>query len=517
MTEQPMAAALPSRPSARNLFLRLLGLVSGVAWASLLVQIEDLVGPQGLLPFPQMLQRAREIRGLAVYYEIPTLGWWLPEDQALTVLGTAGLVCSGLLVLGWVPWWAVLGNWIAYLSVSTLGQTFLSFQWDALLLETYWCSLWYAPAWNLRQPTSSPWGRRLLWLLLAKLMFLSGVTKWLSGDPVWRDGSALLYHYATQPLPSWISWYMHQAPDWFHRGSVWMMFAIECVGPGLIVLGYWGRVIFALSTLALMTLIHITGNYGFFNMLTAILCIPLFERLERRSAAPAPADSLSTSMRVLRAQGYRWGTRFSASLAMVVIALSFLVSLREMIRTARGDRLPAWCARLVDPLENYVLKPMEPVILKPLAPWRSINGYGLFRVMTTKRLELVLEGSQDALHWYELDFRYKPGAPHRAPPVVAPHMPRLDWQMWFAALNPRLQAHWLQPLLKHVLLGTPTAARLLGQPTLTAEPPPWIRLVVYEYRFTDFEYRRQTHDWWLRLRLGELTPALSQETWERTP
>ena len=70
-----------------------------------------------------------------------------------------------------------------------------------------------------------------------------------------------------------------------------------------------------------------------------------------------------------------------------------------------------------------------------LDPLHLTSRYGLFAVMTTTRPEIVFEGSDDGTKWEEYEFRCKPGDLRRPPPWVAPHQPRLDWQMWFAALS----------------------------------------------------------------------------------
>ena len=117
--------------------------------------------------------------------------------------------------------------------------------------------------------TDEPW-RFTVWLvrwLVFRLMFLSGVVKLASHDPAWSSWNALEFHYETQPLPTWTSWYIHQMPPWFHWLSVGFMFYAELVAPFFI----FGprpirRVGFA-SLVLLQLLIAATGNYGFFNLL----------------------------------------------------------------------------------------------------------------------------------------------------------------------------------------------------------------------------------------------------------
>src|SRR5882762_9708314 len=78
---------------------------------------------------------------------------------------------------------------------------------NGLLLETGLLAVLYAPT-QLRpslecERAPSPVMRWLVWGLLLRLMFLSGITKLASGDPTWLHFTALDYHFWTQPLPTW--------------------------------------------------------------------------------------------------------------------------------------------------------------------------------------------------------------------------------------------------------------------------------------------------------------------------
>ena len=141
-------------------------------------------------------------------------------------------------------------------------------------------------------------------------------------------------------------------------------------------------------------------------------------------------------------------------------------------------------------------------VVRLVAPFRSINGYGLFRSMTTARPEIVVEVSLDGTDWREQPFRWKPGDPGRAPGFVQPHMPRLDWQMWFAALDPAGAEPWLQALMDGLLAQSPAVTRLLGEPPFDDTPPRHVRLAYYRYEFTTWDEGRETGDWWRRELMG---------------
>ena len=147
-------------------------------------------------------------------------------------------------------------------------------------------------------------------------------------------------------------------------------------------------------------------------------------------------------------------------------------------------------------------------------PLRSVNGYGLFRVMTTDRPELVLEGSRDGTRWESYGFRYKPGDVERRPGFVAPFQPRLDWQLWFAALSPGQSLGWLQHLGEGLRAGTPEVLSLLGRDPFPGKPPQYVRAVLYDYRFSTPEQRRRTGAWWVRTLEGTfvLAPATADSS-----
>jgi len=145
--------------------------------------------------------------------------------------------------------------------------------------------------------------------------------------------------------------------------------------------------------------------------------------------------------------------------------------------------------------------------LRLVAPLNSINGYGLFRVMTTERPEIVIEVSADNAAWKEYEFKWKAGEVHRRPPFVEPHMPRLDWQMWFAALDPRGAQRWLAPFVQRLLDGEPAVTRLL-EPNPLAGPVRCVKLAYYQYHFTTRAERAASGAWWKRERVGDLTNAI---------
>ncbi len=478
---------------SRGLFLRLLGFVYFVAFASLAPQLPGLVGADGLLSAAGYLERAYDLWGGDAYVQLPTLLWLWPGDGLLMTLCWLGVALSIAAVIGIAPIAVLAALWALYLSLTVAGQDFLFFQWDLLLLETGVVAVLYAPPgrWppleTPRPPSAA--ARWLVWSLAFKLTFLSGVTKLLSGDATWSGLTALRYHYETQPLPTRVGWYAHNAPDWFGMLSVGVMFFIELVVPFVILVPprFRGVRTAGCALLCLLqALIAVTGNYGFFNLLTVVLYISLLDDATIVRVLPwlqAPSGYAQRGTRPPVA----WRTALAAPVAIVAV-LSVLTFVREMRRPAP---MPGW----------------SDALLRTAAPLRSVSGYGLFRVMTTERPEIVIEGSVDGVTWIEYPFRWKAGAPARAPAFVQPHMPRLDWQMWFAALDPQRHAHWLFALVDRLLENDPTALGLLDSNPFPNEPPGHVRLALYRYRFTTPE-EGADGDWWRRELTGYLTEPI---------
>ena len=505
----------PEYVLTRDVYLRLLGVVYGIAFISLWTQIHGLVGSTGILPVADYLDAVREQLGSAAYWRLPTLCWISSSDGFLTALCAAGTVLSVLLIARIAPLIVLFLLWATYLSLSIAGQVFLSFQWDVLLLEAGFLAMFLAPLrpWSRPARDRPPWACGI-WLqrwLLFKLMFLSGVTKLLWGDVTWRDLTALDYHYETQPIPTWVSWYAHQLPAWMQKVSVVNMFAIECIVPFAIFAPRRIRHLAAAALAIFQLAIAATGNYCFFNLLSLVLCVTLLDdRLLSRMLPRRWRQRLDGSP--TSGVDLRWMRSAALTAALIVTLISGLSLVDEMVRTPRRDRLPAVVVGTLKVAYRGLLSWGRPLLLRPTDPFRTINGYGLFRVMTTQRPEIVIEGSNDGALWKPYEFAWKPGDVERRPGFVAPHQPRLDWQMWFAALNPR-GASWLNGLIQRLLEGSPEVLNLLaeeGNPfPPPGKPPRYVRLLYYRYTFTDFEQRRSTGAWWERRRMTILTPPIS--------
>lgn len=477
--------AVPSTYArATWLFLRLLGLVYLCAFWSLGDQVRGLVGHDGILPADRYMAGARELTGLGRFWLLPTLTWAGASDTALLALCLGGGGLAVLLFAGVLPAVVLPALWLTYLSLSIVCRDFLSFQWDALLLETGFLAIFLAPL-TLRErprdlvdpPRGAVW--LLLWLLV-RLMIGSGAVKLTSGDPTWRNLTALAFHFETQPIPTPVAWYAHQLPHWFLKTTTVVVFAIEMAVPLLVVMPRRLRVLAFWPLIALQALIALTGNYAFFNFLTAALCVFLLD------------DTALGRWGHVRARPATGRARLGliAATAVITVPVSAVA-----FAGALGVDLPG--SQFLDPLTSLV------------APFRSVNAYGLFAVMTTARPEIVLEGSEDGTTWREYEFKYKVGDVRRRPPWVAPHQPRLDWQMWFAALGRFDDERWFPRFCVRLLEADGEVLRLLERDPFQGRKPRYLRAVLYRYRFSDATTRRRDGVWWTRERLGEYSPVLS--------
>lgn len=461
-------------------FLRLLAMTYFLAFASLYVQIPGLIGAKGVMPAKLVLDWVRRSAGNYPYFQFPTLFWLGSSNAALKGAAIAGMTASLLTILGAPAAPLLAVTWVIYLSFRNVGSDFLCFQWDALLLEMGFIAIFFAI-----QSPPPPMLVYVLWFLNFRFIFASGIMKFVWGSDEWRDLSAMCCHYETQPLPNKAAYYVHQLPAWMGKATVVAIYLWEIVLPFFIFGPLWMRVVVCVLLILLQVNIFLTGNFAFFNILSAVLCIPmvmdlnpgmLFSGLE---ASPVVPSNL-------------W---VNGALSLVGCVLMVMNVAEFGINVIRHPR---------------IVKILYPFTLaKYLAPYYIVNGYGLFSHMTSKRYEVVVEGSNDEKTWQAYEFKWKPGDLAKAPCQVAPHQPRLDWQMWFLPFNRYQHNSWLTNFMSRLLEGEPDVTGLLHTNPFAGAPPKYVRSVVYLYHFTDLKTKRETGCWWKREFAGVFSPTLS--------
>ena len=456
-----------------HVFLRALGVVFAVAFISAWGQVDGLVGPHGLLPAGDLFKEAKAQFGASAYWQLPSLSWLFGTGVFLRILCLLGVAGSVLLFVGIAPALSLAVLWTLYLSLCCAGQLFFDFQWDALLLETSLIAIFVAPwslapGWKPIEPP--PLARWLLKWLLFRLMLLSGVVKLTSGDPFWRSLKALDVHFQTQPLPTPLAWYAHALPGGLHVAACVVLFILELVVPFGLFVSRRVRHGCVMALIGLQVLIALTGNYTFFNLLTVALCLPCLDnRFWRREARGAPDPFPWPGAKRALLRGF-------AGLAIVITTIEGLATFTPEVAQI-GPVL---------------------ALVEAVTPFRSFNNYGLFAVMTTRRPELIIEGSNDQTTWLPYEFPHKPGDLSRRPDVIAPFQPRLDWQLWFAALGRPNDNAWVLLLGEELLKGNPEVLALFAANPFPGHPPRYLRVVRYEYAFTDAKAREATGRWWRR-------------------
>lgn len=476
-----------------QIFIRVLALVYFAAFASLMSQVSALFGENGIAPISLLLENVRQNSASNHFWNLPTGLWLSPSDGFLKFLTGAGALFAVFIFFGKWQRLLLFLTWFFYLSLVNAGPPFMNFQWDVLLLEAGFLAIFVAPKpfWKFSVRAAEP-PKALVWLLrwlLFRLMFFSGYVKFASGDVAWADFTALGFHYETQPLPQAVSWFVHQAPLWFHQASCLAMFAIE-FGASLLIFGnrftrqiaFWAFTIF-------QGIIILTGNYGFFNYLSLALGFWLLDDEFLLRLSPARLSERLLLMH-RNADSLRLG-----KVGLVILGLLVVIpSVSRVVASFKRDlSFPTPILALIETSSRLHLT----------------ASYGLFAVMTTERDEIVIEGSFDGESWLEYEFPYKPGDPTRRPAFVAPHQPRLDWQMWFAALSRFEQNPWLKNLFIRILQGKAEVLALFAKNPFPDAPPKYLRAKLYRYRFTTIAEREKTGRWWQRQFVREYAPAMS--------
>jgi len=448
------------------LFLRFLGVIYLIAFASFGSQAEGLIGSQGILPLTSDLQSISNQYGTQGYWLYPSIFWLNAGDATITGVCLAGAGASLLLIGNILTRLMLPLLFVLYLSLVYAGQIFMSFQWDFMLLEAGFLAIFL------------PWGSHIvIWLfhwLLFRVRFLSGASKLISGDESWAGFTALNHYFETQPLPHIGSWYAHQLPEWLLRAGVGWTFFVELVVPFMVLMPRRARFVAAWLTIITQLMIIATSNHNFFNLLTIALCLLLFDdRALRRFHLPK--------------LDHRPGRL--ATLTAGVLAAFIVSSTASMM----------WSVLTQKPLPAF-----NESIVRHMVQWHLVNSYHVFPVMTTKRPELIIEGSNDGKHWLAYGFKYKPGDLKRRPKFNVPHQPRLDWMMWFAALSPPFTrtSYWLPDFMTRLLEGSPAVLDLLEHNPFPDKPPVYVRARLEDYRFTTPAERAATGQWWVSKPIG---------------
>lgn len=474
----------------RFVFLRALGFVCVMAFWSLVVQLGPLIGSKGLLPAGMFLQQIQSASPTSapLWFQWPTLFWLRCTDGVMVALAYLGLGLSLLLLIGFANAAGMALIWVIYLSFVHVGQIFYGYGWETMLLEACFLAIFLAPPLDPRPFSPSPPPKAILWFyrwMVFRVMFGAGLIK-LRGDPCWRELTCLLYHFETQPIPSPISWYLHQLPPVLLKlGVLWNHFT-ELIVPFFVFGPRRLRIVGGWLVIGFQLFLIISGNLSFLNWLTIAICIPLFDDPALQALLPK-RWVLKAAQRAQRKPPVGLPRRLViGSVTALLLALS------------------------INPILNMI-SPYQ-AMNRSFEPLCLLNSYGAFGSIGKVRHEIILQGTQDPesgphTRWVEYEFWSKPGDVRRRPPFVAPFQPRLDWQIWFAAMSTIEREPWLVHLIYKLLQNDSETLRLLANNPFPQHPPTYIRAELYEYRFTRFG--ELPGAWWKRQRIGTYLRPIS--------
>jgi hypothetical protein len=486
---------LPVSPRAsywltRFMILRLLGWVYAAAFYSAARQLGPLIGAKGILPvgeFLDFLVRSWGSKQVA-FWHYPSVFWFGHSDGALLAVSWIGFGISVLVMLGWanVPIMAVL--WALYMSIVHVGQTWYAYGWETQLLETGFLAIFLCPLIDARPFSRHEPPLPTVWLfrwLIFRIMLGAGLIK-LRGDVAWRDLTALYYHFETQPLPNGLSRWFHFLPHGVLKGGVVMNHLAEVVAPFFVFWPRRGRLIAGGVIVLFHVILILSGNLSFLNWLTIVPALACFDDQAWLAVMPFLRQ---TWEKAVAEPLMHFGMRCCVwVIVAVVIVLSY------------------------SPVMN-LLSPNQ--VMNTSFTWFDlVNTYGAFGSVGRERLTVVFEGTDSVdlvkPEWKPYLYVAQPVDVNERPRQVAPYQPRLDWAMWFAAMDTYQEYPWTLHVVWKLLRNDPGTLSLFRSNPFPDRPPKFIRVELYRYHFA--RPGEAPGRWWDREDLGHWLRPLSVNT-----
>ena len=481
---------------AFQLIGRLIGLNCLISFVSLMIQLPGLIGDHGLFPVSTVYKDIGIIGGNICL--CPSLIWLAPNLTTALFLCFTGSILAFLTVLGYLKGFVFLLLYILYLSITKACGPFTQFQWDILLLESLFLCVFLYPflpglkndstnKFNMQQPNPFIWVCFLV--LIFKLMLSSGLCKITANDPTWTNLTALYYHFATQPLPNPLAYVFNQLPHIVLKCGVIFVFIVELILPIFIFTNSKLRSFTAFGFIALQVIIALTGNYAFFNLLTISLCLPLMNDSVLQKIIP---EKLLTFLNItIRNNNTKIDNIASEPIFKIRLAQTFKLSVAIILTLLSLVKILS--------LSGFIYQiPLIETIDESISPFCIANSYGLFAVMTKARPEITIEGSYDGINFKEYTFKFKPGPLNRMLPIIAPYQPRLDWQLWFIALDENNISPILKNLVYGLMLNYKPILNLIDYNPFLDKPPNIIKVSIYDYHMTNYKEFFKTGNYWYR-------------------
>jgi len=477
----------------RFILLRFLGLVYAVAFLAAARQILPLIGSDGLLPVGDFLDRVRSAYGgPGAFWHLPSLFWFNHSDSCLVTIAWLGWGLSLVVVAGFANGPLMAALWMLYMSIVHVGQDWYGYGWETQLLETGFLAIFLCPLWDLRPFSAKKVPVPVIWLyrwLIFRIMLGAGLIK-LRGDVVWRELTALYYHFETQPIPNPLSRWFHFLPHGVLRAGVLFNYGAELIAPCFVFWPRRGRIIAGVIIVLFQITLILSGNLSFLNWLTIVPAIACFDDGCFRRGTGWFSGTTE------RGTGSFWPHLGTGSVwhGRTILLLCFLIG-----------------ALSLQPVANLISG--HQIMNTSFEPFDLVNTYGAFGSVGTTRYNVVFEGTASLVAdehavWKPYPYRYLPVALDRRPPQIAPYQPRLDWAMWFAAMGNVQQYPWTLHLIWKLLHNDGGAQRLFGGNPFPGEPPHYIRATLYKYQFVPSAGPGSPY--WKRTELGAWLPPLSK-------
>jgi hypothetical protein len=484
-----LSGARPTYWLTRYVILRLLGAIYAIAFLVAINQIIPLIGSDGLLPLNIFIQRVSNILGSpgAGFARLPSLFWFAHSDANLITAAWIGFSLSCLVMAGFANAIILAVLWILYMSFVHVGQDWYGYGWEIQLLETGFLAIFLCPLLDMRPfpKRAPPMPVIVLFRWLAfRIMLGAGMIK-IRGDEVWRNGTALYYHFETQPLAGPLSRWFHFLPRAILKMGVWYNFLAELIAPWFVFGPRLGRHIAGIVIVILQIILVLSGNLSFLNWLTIVPALACFD------------------------DGF-----WSKILPLKIVRKA--KSANANVEPSRPMIITAWTVTVIvavlsiQPVFN-ILSPRQ-IMNTSFDPYDLVNTYGAFGSVGRERFNVVFEGTMDKVAdsnalWKAYPYKGLPVALDERPPQIAPYQLRLDWQMWFAAMSTPEEYPWTLNLVSKLLHNDHGAVSLFADNPFPDKPPLYIRAVLYRYSFA--KPGNPDGLWWNRERLSEWLPALS--------
>ncbi len=473
----------------RFMILRLLGVIYAVAFLVAINQILPLIGSNGLLPVNIYLHRITEAVGSAGagFMRLPSIFWFGHSDNTLLIFAWIGFALSLVVIAGYanVPILFIL--WFLYMSFVHVGQEWYGYGWEIQLTETGFLAIFLCPLWDARPfPKRTPPFPIIVlfrWLIF-RIMLGAGLIKF-RGDEIWRNGTALYYHFETQPLPGPLSRWFHFLPRAFLKAGVWFNWLAELAAPFFVFRPRIARLIAGVVIVLFQITIILSGNLSFLNWLTIVPAFACFDDDFWTAILPKTLVKKAELAKKNAVESKGMNTA-----AWIVTSLVVLLSVQ-----------PAF--NLFSPLQ---------VMNTSYDPFELVNTYGAFGWVGKERMNIIFEGTMDenptdSANWKPYIYKGLPVKLDKMPPQIAPYQLRLDWQMWFAAMSTPEEYPWVYNLIWKLLHNEKNALSLFASNPFPQKPPKFIRAVLYKYSFA--KPGNPQHLRWNRDKLGAWIQPLS--------